>query len=229
MGLLDAGVSKRAFKCALPYDAEPTHERPTSGDWITSGTTKSGVRYEKAVTRKAATLYFEVNGVLLDPPLEGRPTKRRRSNSPEPAIEDDPNLKNAIIMSVGIEKVAEQEQEQEEDDDDEDDEEMVDETEEEDDEDEDEDEDDEEMVDETEEEDDEDEDEDEDDEEMVDETPEPPEPAPIVLARLSPRRPRPSAWLFPDASRPKHFQYLPVTPSPLRMVSTFDSPEGSPK
>ena len=68
---------------------------------------------------------------------------------------------------------------------------------------------------------------DDDDEEMIDETPEPPPPPPIVLTRASPsrKRPRPKIRPVPDSTRPKHFQYSPITPSPLRMVSAFDSPK----
>ncbi|KIM21986.1 hypothetical protein M408DRAFT_29078, partial [Serendipita vermifera MAFF 305830] len=65
------------------------------------------------------------------------------------------------------------------------------------------------------------------DDDMIDETPEPPPPPPLVLTRPTPSRkkPRPKIRPVPDSTRPKHFQYSPITPSPLRMVSAFDSPK----
>jgi len=188
MGILHA-TGRQPFHNALPYDDEPTAERPAQGDFITSGKTKDGQRYEKVVKRKSTALYFEANGELIDPPIDNRPAKRRRSTSPEPPLEDSPNLRNAVYMEVGLPPPVEGEGEWE-------------------------------RV-----------EEEEDEEEMVDETPERPPPTRAMVVNKAGhvrKKPRPKLRPIPDASRPKHFQYSPINPSPLRMVSAFDSPKQAP-
>jgi hypothetical protein len=100
-GRIDADFSddEIVFESSLSLNAKPTLERPSSGDWITSGTTKDEQGYEAAAKRKATDLDTEDNDTSLNTHSQGPPMKRRRHNPPDL---NKVNAKNAVHIDIGV-------------------------------------------------------------------------------------------------------------------------------
>jgi hypothetical protein len=95
----DLSDEEIVFESSLSLNAEPTLERPFSGDWITSGTTTDRQGKKVTMKRKATDLDTEDNDPALSTPSQGPPTKRRRQNPPDL---NKANSKNVVHIDIGV-------------------------------------------------------------------------------------------------------------------------------